>query len=140
MDTNFQGYNQLLRHLVLRADTTEFGISVTLNIHGTVVTGEIISEKSFLNSIGNLIDEFHAANAKDEEELDTVKEHFREFINQIISDKSDYSNNDFIHLQNAAVYPDGHNPMHVGMWRGKITSIDGFSIGYIPSEPAEENA
>ena len=71
---------------------------------------------------------------------DTVKEHFREFINQIISDKSDYSNNDFIHLQNAAVYPDGHNPMHVGMWRGKITSIDGFSIGYIPSEPAEENS
>ena len=69
MDTNFQGYDQLLRHLVLRADTTEFGISVTLNIHGTVVTGEIISEKSFLNSIGNLIDEFHAANAKDEEEL-----------------------------------------------------------------------
>jgi hypothetical protein len=85
-------------------------IDIILNVHGMIVSGELVSYKTY-------VDGFVRQKTDDEQEETTVK-----------SDDRNY-----IHLRNVKFYLSAGNPIPANdskeiFWRGKLSSIDGFSL------------
>lgn len=127
------GYLQLLLHLVNSVQGLH--LSITLNLNGSLVSGMMISSKEYQNKlIGSLKD------SRDDFNIGTsVGDSLEDFFNKLNEAKAKSEDKKigeykFIHLIDARyVSPDGSIvPTEQGfLWRGKIDSIDGFTLAQL---------
>jgi hypothetical protein len=98
-------------------------IRITLNVKGLVISGVLISEKSYWESFASGALKAMILKAKEEGRL--------EFPADESVESDDNEPSEYIHLKNAKIYYPGLGPIPAkgpGMlWRGRISSIDGYS-------------
>ncbi len=85
-------------------------IDIILNVHGMIVSGELVSYKTY-------VDGFVKPKTDDEQDETAVESEDRNYI----------------HLRNVKFYLSAGNPIPANdskeiFWRGKLSSIDGFSL------------
>lgn len=85
-------------------------IDVILNVHGMIVSGELVSYKTYA-------DGFVKSKTDDEPDATTVESEDRNYI----------------HLRNVKFYVSSGNPIPANeskeiFWRGRLSSVDGFSL------------
>ena len=137
--------DQVLEYLIQKTEETSIGISVTLTINGLVIVGELISSKNYYDYMSGL---FEAFTEKSKEKIveDTTtpdsnepakietqniyREDFKEFMIKMRSKKNQENGEPkHIHLRSVEVWEIfSTEPFRFEYWRGKLSSIDGFSV------------
>jgi hypothetical protein len=94
------------------------GQSITLNVGGILITGIIISQKLYMQLFMDGIIQDILDTAKASGDLPNP-------------DGLDDNSEDFIHLASARFWLPAHqlDPVNGVLWRGRIDSVDGFTLG-----------
>jgi hypothetical protein len=137
--------DQVLEYLVQKTEETSIGINITLTINGLVIVGELISSKNYYDYMSGL---FEAFTKKSEEKIaenttspdsnepvkietqNVYREDFKELMIKMRSKKNqENGESKYIHLRNAEVWEIfSTEPFRFEYWRGKLSSVDGFSV------------
>jgi hypothetical protein len=136
--------DQVLKYLVQKTEETSIGISVTLTINGLVIVGELISSKNYYDYMSGLFEAFTekseektventtTPDSKEPVKIETqnnYRKDFKEFMVKMQSKKNQENGDTYIHLRNAEVWEIfSTEPFRFEYWRGKLSSVDGFSI------------
>jgi hypothetical protein len=137
---------EVLEYLIQKVEETKIGPSVTLAIGGLVVVGGLVSSKIYYDYLSNLfdiytdksegetIDRRALYDTKDPIELEALEKYSKDWKESMIKlrDKKDEDNGRpmHIHLHNVEVWEVfSTEPFRFEYWRGKLSSIDGFSLG-----------
>lgn len=105
----------------------------TLTVGGAIVSGTVISGATYFEELGNLL---AAASAADGDMASLLGSQWKQYA--AIYRKPDDAPDDwkspplgYIHLRKAHYFAPGQPSIPAGgmLWRGKLSSIDGFSIG-----------
>jgi type III secretory pathway component EscR len=126
--------DEILEYFVQRVEETGIGKNITLCVNGLVVTGYIIRAKMYYD-IMSTIDNNEVKLTNDQIELETMdksKEHYKEFMLQLRNKHTENSHSPkYIHLRNVKIYSSDvlSIPFPTELWRGKLSSVDGFSLG-----------
>lgn len=111
-------------------------VPITLNVHGLVVSGLLCSRSEYEVHVEMLIARHSAQpenpGAADFHEL--VRDHERKIKTEI---DPDYGFGDFIHLKDAQFITGTAVFNHPLPWRGKLSSVDAFSLARILVSNAE---
>ncbi|MBB6021423.1 hypothetical protein HNR77_002518 [Paenibacillus sp. JGP012] len=103
-----------------------YSVSITLNVNGTLISGLLTSGKDYMETVAQ---SFEGVSKQG----DTLASVYRGISESMYSGEalplSDLSL-EFVHLKEAVIFQ-GNTDFNVGYWRGKINSVDGFSIGKI---------
>jgi hypothetical protein len=138
--------DEILEFLVQKVEETGVGHSVTLIIGGLAVVGGLVRSKLYYDYLSSLFDEYTEKSGgetkgqgvifdtKDPVELETLEKYSKEWKEFMIKlrDKKDKNNGrpTHIHLHNVEVWEVfSTEPFRFGYWRGRLSSIDGFSLG-----------
>jgi hypothetical protein len=118
-----------LQHLVTMANTQGVEMGITVILGGTVVTGQLISGKTYFESFGAL---FAGAWNADEDGKRAIQDEMSKPAEMYGPDKHDAAGPSFIHLKNATVRtPSGSLTNQGVLWRGRLTEVSGFMLGSI---------
>ena len=120
----------LLQWLVTFSGQTSTSIGVTLTVGGSLISGELISHAAYFQS---LAEDFSGAFKKFEGvDADQVKSMILAF-DQKVSPEVKIPAPQYLHLRNARVFAGstGAITSSGNLWRGKITSVEGFTLGAI---------
>ncbi|MHB8857399.1 MAG: gas vesicle accessory protein GvpU [Bellilinea sp.] len=119
-----------LQLLVDTCNHSEFSISITLNVGGVLVSGELIGgEKYFAGFASDLKEAGLSIEIVDS--FNKLGDIYGKQGEQVEHDKSTQPPQ-YIHLKNARIFHPGGNPipMNRGVWwRGRLEAIDGFILG-----------
>ncbi|ALU59678.1 MULTISPECIES: gas vesicle accessory protein GvpU [Pseudomonas] len=123
----------LLQWLVKFVANTKVEMGVTLSVGGNLVSGHLISHDTYFEQLADDISAPFSSFANGTDA--TMKE-------MILSFKPGESSEDtpafhFIHLKDCRTYSTDGNPIcDAGvLWRGRISAVDGFTIGLIAEKP-----
>lgn len=102
---------------------------ITLTIGGNLVSGVLISGNAYMTLWAEVF-------SSEFTNVDGVADSIREdLLSWMVGseDPEDSLSAQFIHLKQAEVYSSNGRPILSGgsLWRGKLTSVDGFSLGRI---------
>ncbi|MDR6503549.1 hypothetical protein J2785_006742 [Burkholderia ambifaria] len=118
-----------LQSLVTMANKHGVEMGITIILGGTVVTGQLISGKTYFETFGA---QFAAAWNSDDDGKKAIQDAFSEPAKMYGPDKGDTAGPSFIHLKNATVRtPSGYLPNEGVLWRGRLTEVSGFMLGQI---------
>lgn len=114
---------------------SETTFSITLNVGGILVSGELIGGKHYFNGFANTLkmSEFPSDAAdvfKDFGEIYTKQREKKE------DDKETNPPPQYIHLRNARIFHPGGRPIPTNQgvwWRGRLQAVDGFILGSLSS-------
>lgn len=109
-------------------------MGVTFTVGGSIVSGMLISGRKYFELLGDGL----AASSKSGDDIQAILgETWRQ--NTAIYDKPEDAGDDwrapplgYVHLREARYYVPGQDPIPTNaglLWRGKLSSIDGFSLG-----------
>ena len=138
--------DEVLEYVIQKVEETKIGPSVTLAIGGLVVVGGLVSSKLYYDYLSSLFDIYTDKSegetierraiydAKDPIELEALEKYSKDWKESMIKlrDKKDGDNDrpTHIHLHNVEVWEVfSTEPFRFEYWRGKLSSIDGFSLG-----------
>jgi hypothetical protein len=128
-------YLESLVHIVTASSSS---MGVTLSVGGTVVTGQLISGKQYLElSAGQISDEFKRLGVS-EEGAKSIKESFSKAAGRLYPEGVDSqpAGYGYIHLRNARIVSGTGVHTQVGsLWRSRLSSVDGFSLGELTQAP-----
>lgn len=108
------------------------GVSITLNVGGLLVTGNLVSGRDYFlefgRLLGNSIDPDDGQNAKD------IRESYQKMAEDVYGqDEGKPSPPTYLHMKNAKYYSVSGDSLpsndDVSLWRGKISEVGGFSLG-----------
>jgi len=114
--------DEILIWLVENCNQINSRLGITLLIGGSIVTGTLISGKSYINGV---VSELYEVGET------TIASYYREFGEEVYGDSSPEDEQitpEMIHLKDVQILG-GAAVRNVGWWRGKISSVDGYSIG-----------
>lgn len=114
----------ILIWLVENCNQTNAPLGITLLISGSIVTGTLISGKSYIDGVASELNEAGEY---------AIARYYREFGEEVYEDSSPEDEQvipEMIHLKDAQILT-GSLVRNIGWWRGKISSIDGHSIGVL---------
>ena len=131
--------DQVLEYLVHKTEETSIGINITLTINGLVIVGEFTSSKNYYDYMSGLFEEEKIVeNTATPDSNEPVKiethniyrEDFKELMIKMRSKKNQENGESrYIHLRNAEVWEIfSTEPFRFEYWRGKLSSVDGFSV------------
>ena len=124
--------DEVLEHLIRRLEETDAGINVILCVNGLIISGQMISSKRYFDKISNFFNEnsiITDGSSLIERELPYLQQ-VKQFMQQKGKSSEEQNNPKYIHLDNIVMYPsDPSHPFGANVWRGKLSSVDGFSIG-----------
>lgn len=109
----------VLKWLISRIEAEGLSFNITLNVKGTVISGEIINKKEYSERLNQYL-------------MDITK------IKGISKMNVNHQKDEYVHLKNAKIYFSLMDtaPLDGGvLWRGKLSSIDGFILGLFRSYP-----
>ena len=120
--------------LVHVANTSDVEMGITLHVHGQMITGRLISGATYwaesaadLRAGGQGPTELLEAMA---ESMEQVADEYRRMYAEDATDGDDPAMAAFLHLRNAhTLGPQGPTPTDGAFWRGRLSSIDGFTFG-----------
>jgi hypothetical protein len=119
--------------LVHMANIGQFSAGVTLTVGGLIVTGDLISGASYFERLSKMVQS--ESKSLDDESKKSVGEFFLSFGEEYKPDSNQPESKltpiQFIHIGKARLISHGHKPIDLRLWRGRIDSIDGFTIGTI---------
>lgn len=144
-DSDWAGRDYQLTHFVRAANSGGMTLGITLAVSGTIVTGVLTSRSKWRDELGQTMRQGFEAGVLsqlDEEYPDDLADRF---VASMIGHEEELVDPDedqnttilelprFIHLSNAYyVTPSGFVPATKNMlWRGKLSSVDGWSHGTI---------
>ena len=148
--------DELLEFFVQKVEETSIGFSVTLTFSGLVVEGELVRSNLYYDYLSHLFETYTDKSAekktveetvfipktKDLIELETLDKYhkdWKEFMIKLRS-KKDNSSPKYIHLYNVEIREIfSTEPFRFKYWRGKLSSIDGFSLGRSSKQTLEKN-
>lgn len=125
--------DKFLQRLVSIVNQTNVGIGITLNVGGVIISGELVSVKSYFEGLAREMI-YAKANL-------ATKEAFQKSFEQVCAQHetpgAETSNENqllpmFIHLKNARPFlANGPAlPSNKGIWwRSRLSAVDGFSLG-----------
>ena len=137
---------EVLEYLIQKVEETKIGPSVALAIGGLVVVGGLVGSKLYYDHLSSLFDIYTDKSegetierraiydTKDPIELKALEKYSKDWKESMIKlrDKKDGDNDrpTHIHLHNVEVWEVfSTEPFRFEYWRGKLSSIDGFSLG-----------
>ena len=137
--------DEVLEYVIQKVEETKIGPSVTLAIGGLVVVGGLVSSKLYYDYLSSLFDIYTDKSegetierraiydTKDPIELEALEKYSKDWKESMIKlrDKKDGDNDrpTHIHLHNVEVWEVfSTEPFRFEYWRGKLSSIDGFSL------------
>lgn len=123
-----EGTDWLAAYVIYLAEQHETEFGVTLTIGGSIVSGTVISGRKFIDGSVERMTSGH------EVKEGTIASEFQSFRNlYMYPDEIDLANFKprYIHLRDARYFSGPNHPIPAeGMlWRGKLSSVDGFSLG-----------
>jgi DNA repair exonuclease SbcCD nuclease subunit len=138
--------DEVLEYVIQKVEETKIGPSVTLAIGGLVVVGGLVSSKLYYDYLSSLFDIYTDKSegetierkaiydTKDPIELEALEKYSKDWKESMIKlrDRKDGDNDrpTLIHLHNVEVWEVfSTEPFRFEYWRGKLSSIDGFSLG-----------
>ena len=138
---------QTLVHLVNK-EVMWFGI--TLSVGGTLISGTLISGKKYFETLAEDMARGFEVGEHTAKMVSLFRKNVK-MIGQDVYDKSSESNEGphafpvYIHLENVFIYSPGVAASSIGgsqivpigklpLWRGKLSSIDGYMIGQLELE------
>lgn len=102
---------------------------ITLTIGGNLVSGVLISGNAYMTLWAEV---FSSEFTNEDGVADSIRE---DLLSWMVGpeDPEDSLSAQFIHLKEAEVYSSNGRPILSGgsLWRGKLTSVDGFNLGRI---------
>ncbi len=108
--------DSVLKWLISLVENGENPINITLNVKGTILSGSLISRKEYFEKLSqNLTKTSRSINAH--------------YLSQ---------EEGFIHLNKARIHYSSMDTAPLDqeiLWRGKLSSIDGFHVGLFSSYP-----
>jgi len=135
----------LLQAIVDLANTTGIEMGITLCVGGMVVSGVLISGKTYFEEIAN--DTLQSSGPADQAEVrqglsDYLGNLGKLIYGQTVNEEQAGNKGDqimkrlprYIHLRNAKVFHNSGQPMpeNRGLWwRGRLSAVDGFSFGVL---------
>jgi hypothetical protein len=136
-NTKFDGRIGLLKIFAGIINPSENGeIPLTLNVHGTIVSGLMIGMKPYYEQIGKIFVE--AIKSSSRKHAPVAKEEFKMIFDKVepLNPKElEEGGLEFNHvfMRNAKIYNGGQVLPYTGTtyWVGKIESVDGFFLGMI---------
>jgi|GEM_PF-696268 len=121
----------MLQALAEVAERSPLELGVTLNIKGLIITGFIISQSNYFESL--------ISGLKSTDQDSEIKDSLLEFLSGLKEkltakpkQQSSHEHPKFIHLRNVKIYPSEGRGMPTygdALWRGLIDSVDGFALG-----------
>ena len=125
----------MLRAIAAVPEHSPLELGITLNVKGLIITGFIISQKTYFDALITGLGEVSQDN-----ELKTSLQHFLgELKDKLVSERQTKTANSeqpvlpkLIHLRNVKIYPSEGRGMPTygdALWRGKIDAVDGFTLG-----------
>ena len=124
--------DEVLEYLVRILEETDTGISLTLSVNGLIISGQMISSKRYFDELSNFYNEKNLA-TEDPSLIEIglpALQRVSQFLQEKGKSREGQYNTKFIHLRVVMMYPsDLEYPFPTSLWRGKLSSIDGFSIG-----------
>jgi hypothetical protein len=127
---------RMFQNLVNPSDEAQ--ISVTLNVHGTVVSGTMIGVKRYYEEVSKTVIE--TARAKSEKEISYVRKELQKLFDIIkqpptgVENQSRSIDYDNIFLKDVEIYT-SFGKVNASHWVGRISSVDGFVLGQYLSYP-----
>lgn len=127
---------RMFQNLVNPSDEAQ--ISVTLNVHGTVVSGTMIGMKRYYEEVSKTVIE--TARAKSEEEVSYVRKELQKLFDIVrqrpaeVENQSNGFRYDNIFLKGVEIYT-AFGKVNAPHWVGRIGSVDGFVLGQYMSYP-----
>lgn len=131
--------DQLLAAFVAAIDPDSEGQTVTLQMHGAMVTGDIIHKVRWLKS---LLEERPGLRPA----LDSLVTHWEQYARdaaEVPDDDPEPPYEVMIHMVNARIYGGGLSPMPSSgpgvHWRGRLAAVDGWMLtGFGPIDADED--
>lgn len=119
----------ILSSFVFAANSKEaqLEMGVTLNVGGTIVSGILIGYNKYLESIKLQFDQKPGG-----EFVASFMDKFLSAVEEEKIEEEDVVLPIYIHLKDARFFTPGNNPIPNNggiLWRGKLSSIDGFNFG-----------
>jgi hypothetical protein len=138
--------DEVLEYLVQRVEETGVGPSMTFTISGLVVVGRLVRSSMYYDHLSRWFDTYteksegetrkheFLVDTKDPIELGTLEKYskdWKQFMIKLRQKKDqDIGRPTYIHLQNVEVWEIfSTEPFRFEYWRGKLSSIDGFTLG-----------
>lgn len=106
---------------------------VTFTVGGNLVSGILVSADAYFEQLAVDFSAFYeSVNGSDE----IIKKQVLSFKLNLIDTDAESPPVQFVHLKNAEIFTSNGRPIVSGgsLWRGKISSIDGFSLGKLTSQ------
>jgi hypothetical protein len=126
-------FDEVLEHIVKRAEETDAGLGVTLCVNGLIIAGDVIRSARYFDKAVIFFNEMSiTTNDPTEKEIASKHiQHFKQFLQQKGKSSEERHNPKYIHLDSVVMYPsDPQHPFGANIWRGKLSSVDAFSLGY----------
>jgi len=134
-----QSVDWYLQKLVTVVNTTNVQFGVTLFVEGAIVSGVLVSGKTYFEAFAQ---EFSAAYPGDADGKESIRQAFAShasIYDDAGSDAQSSSPPQFIHLIDSRHFSPGGQPLPNNrgvLWRGKINAVSGFSLGSLSADEA----
>ena len=131
-----QSVDWYLQKLVALVNGSQLEFGVTLYVNGSVVSGRLIGGKKYFEEFAK---EFTGAYPGSSESKESIRAAFAsngDIYDREEGDGEDLPPPQFIHLADARCFSGGGSaiPNRGVLWRGKINSVSGFSLGQLSPE------
>jgi hypothetical protein len=127
--------DEVLASLVQDVEKTGAGCGVSLCLNGLIVSGELIRSERYYDLMSKIFDTGMEITTKDQSDIDKLHaflDRYRQLM-QRMSEHIGHDNPEYIHLENVVIYAFGSAlPFVTGLWRGKLSAVDGFTLGVGP--------
>ena len=125
-----RGADWLIQWFANFVNTAEVGLSIpmTFTIGGSLISGYLISETAYFDQLASDFSGALPGAAKD-----AGRDLIKLLQPEVSAHEDDHPAEQFVHLKDAQVFSDGSKPITSkgALWRGKISSIEGFHLGSI---------
>lgn len=128
-----QSVDWFLQRLVSIVNTSDLEFGITLTVGGSIVSGTLVGGTKYFETFAK---DFSGAWPKEAQEVIREALASHTAIYKAGNDDQEPTPPQFLHLINARSFqPTGQLPNNRGvLWRGKINSVSGFSLGSLAAE------
>ena len=130
--------DELLKYFIQKTEESGPDLDITFCVNGIIVTGILISSKKYYDIMSNFFEgdsyKILKSGNNGRDKTGTWEQYRRDyklFIEEIRNKKNSSANDtDYVYLMSGTVFHSG-SEFPFGVWKGKTSSIDGFSLGLI---------
>lgn len=129
-DFDIHGPDSILEFITKIVNDSDLGLPVTLTVNGVIVSGLLISGKQYFNEAAEVIEGGTGSSGVIEVMANLHRDVAKRFEELVSKDEDEpMPPVRFVHLNKAHILSSGGAPIEVGLWRGKLSAVDGWTFG-----------